>query len=83
MTTVSAVCRFNPRPAALMESKKMNLSLCGALKSLMAISLCSRDVVPSMRQYFKSCPSGVFHLHWRYVSSKSRSFVIVENKSTR
>ena len=39
MTTVSALCRFRPRPAARMESRKMKVGLFGALKSRMAASL--------------------------------------------
>ena len=46
-TTVSAVCKFKPRPAARMESKKRNLALPGALNSVMATSLWSSAVPPS------------------------------------
>ena len=39
MTTVSAVCRLRPLPAALMDSRKMNAWLFGALKFWMLASL--------------------------------------------
>lgn len=39
MTTVSADCRFRPRPAARMDSRNMNAELSFALKRWMAFSL--------------------------------------------
>ena len=39
MMTVSADCRFNPRPAALMLSRKMKASEFGALNLWIAFSL--------------------------------------------
>jgi hypothetical protein len=39
MTTVSLDWRLRPRPAALMESRKMKMSELGALKALIALSL--------------------------------------------
>lgn len=43
-TTVSADCRLRPRPAARMDSRKMNALLSGALNCWIAVSLqCSRN----------------------------------------
>ena len=39
MTTVSALCRLSPRPAALMDSRKMNAELPASLNLRMARSL--------------------------------------------
>ena len=42
-------CRLSPRPAALMDSRKMKMSESGRLKSRMASSRISSGVEPSMR----------------------------------
>mmetsp|Transcript_11813 Transcript_11813/g.50644 ORF Transcript_11813/g.50644 Transcript_11813/m.50644 type:complete len:228 (-) Transcript_11813:1175-1858(-) len=82
-TTVSALCRFKPRPAARMESRNRNLFESRALNWVMAVSRSSRDVLPSMRHHSNPTPASVeSRRHFKYTSSKSNSFVMVENKST-
>lgn len=48
--TVSAVAKFIPRPPALVESKKINLSEFSSLNDSIYWSLSSRDVEPSILQ---------------------------------
>ncbi|KAH3684790.1 hypothetical protein WICPIJ_004254 [Wickerhamomyces pijperi] len=54
MITVSAVCKFNPKPPALVDNKKAKYSESGALYNLSNSERSSGLVEPSNLRYFMS-----------------------------
>ncbi|KAF0267757.1 hypothetical protein FOG48_03172 [Hanseniaspora uvarum] len=73
--TVSAVCKFKPRPPALVDNKKQKYSESGALNSFNITVLSSVLVPPSnlkclmFNQFKKSCMISMTVVIWKNINT--------------